>query len=395
MTKNYKADTQPSTDLISFVNIVDAKLTQTPPHATASVDNLLSALWRTPSKCHQFGVLNPLTGAFQNKPVASAREAVKRASEFSKNGRDTFFACAEYANSGCRKAENASSATGFWMDIDCGETKVAKGAGYPTSNDALHALQSFCKDTGLPLPTHIVASGGGLHIYWVLDSQICRETWQLIAEKLKALTKALEFLADHCRTADIASVLRVPGTLNFKYNPPRPVVLLYSAAAFIERPVMLDAIVAAHARFCRIKNPHHSSAVANDTPLRAKCHTEITGPVVANCKMLRLLQVILAHLNADCGYDDWFRIAAAVFHETGGSEDGFCLFDSWSSTSDKYRGVQETKSKWKSLRPDHPTPVTMATLRRMVEANGYDWLDVCAAAEDGFDNINAGVCGAA
>jgi hypothetical protein len=88
------------------------------------------------------------------------------------------------------------------------------------------------------------------------------------------------------------------------------------------------------------------------------------------------------------GYSDWFRVGAGVFHESGGHEDGFELFDQWSATGEKYRDSRETRSKWESLSLDHPNPVTMASLRRMVEANGHDWQDVRAAAEDGFDIIN-------
>ncbi len=99
---------------------------------------------------------------------------------------------------------------------------------------------------------------------------------------------------------------------------------------------------------------------------------------------LRLLQVILKKFDPDMGYNDWFRVAAGVFNETRGHDDGFALFDQWSSQGDKYRGVRETTALWEGLDLDHPTPVTMATLRRMVEANGHDWSDICAEAEGPF-----------
>lgn len=114
--------------------------------------------------------------------------------------------------------------------------------------------------------------------------------------------------------------------------------------------------------------------------LNATC----ANPKIGN---LRLLRSVLALLDADFGYDDWLRVAAGVFNETGGSAEGLELFDSWSSGGIKYKGPCEIRSKWNSFHLDHPRPVTMATLRRMVEAKGYDWLEVCAAAEDGFDDI--------
>jgi hypothetical protein len=56
------------------------------------------------------------------------------------------------------------------MDIECGETMADAGRGYATPADALSALDQFCQDTRLPQPTHIVESGGGLHIYWALEA---------------------------------------------------------------------------------------------------------------------------------------------------------------------------------------------------------------------------------
>ena len=169
-----------------------------------------------------------------------------RAVSASKAGRDTYFACAEYKTPDNRKATNAAGACAFWVDIDVDAQKAAKGKGYETLEDAKLALAEFCLHAGLPMPTHLVASGGGLHAYWVLDAFIDHDMWTSCAAKLKALTNALGFLADDSRTGDIASVLRVPGTLNHKYNPPREVTLEQAAQTFIAKDEMLAAIDSAH-----------------------------------------------------------------------------------------------------------------------------------------------------
>src|SRR5689334_8364478 len=75
------------------------------------------------------------------------------------------------------------------------------------------------------LPSMIVASGGGLHVYWLL-----REPLQLQNEhdrtQAKSLLRRLAALlhADPV-SAEPAHILRLPGTSNYKYDPPRPVVL--------------------------------------------------------------------------------------------------------------------------------------------------------------------------
>lgn len=337
---------------------------------------LLNALWRSPDKVHQIGGLNRKTRKFTNTPVKNAVVALARVKSLSGAGIDSYFAPAEYLTSTSRTASNVASACAFWVDLDVGSEKTEGGKGYATVADARSALQKFCAEARLPLPTHTVSSGSGLHAYWALSKAISVEFWPAHAQKLKAITKALNFFADDTRTADIASVLRVPGTLNHKYDPPRPVELLSASSEFIPTSTMLRAIGHAHSRLCPVAAHRHSSSSSD----AGACHA--SGSASTKRINLRLLRSVLEHLDADCGYDDWFRIAAAVFYETGGSEDGFDLFDDWSRTGSKYRSRRETMRKWTSLRPDHPRPVTIATLRRMVEANGHDWLEVSATADE-------------
>lgn len=225
---------------------------------TRGAQELLNALWRSPDRSHQIGEMNRANRRFHNVPVKSVDEAVDRAIKLSNDGDDAYFACAEYVTPNSRTADNASGAYGFWVDIDCGEGKHAAGKGYKTSDDALLALSQFCCDSGLPEATHIVDSGSGLHVYWVMDQVVECNQWRGHAVKLKSLTKELALLADDSRTADIVSVLRVPGTLNYKYEPPKPVSLRFAAMKFIGQSAMLDAIDAAYDRFCgteRIKVP--------------------------------------------------------------------------------------------------------------------------------------------
>lgn len=302
MNKNHKAETLHSTDLISHATVAGAKSTETPADAATSGEILLNALWRSPDKCHLLGVRNPLTGAFQNKSVSSARDAVLRGKAASKNGHDAYFALSEYLTADSRKAENVSGAYGFWLDLDVGESKAAKGLGYATCDLAALALEDFCTAARLPQPTHCVASGGGLHVYWNLDGRIDRGTWQAYARPLKALTQALGFLADPSRTADIASVLRLPGTLNYKYDPPRPVVLIHATPGFIERSVMLEAIDAAHKRLCKVATPTRLACLVTTRPTRSIDHANAAN----NCPPdLTPLASALAVLDPDCDEPIW------------------------------------------------------------------------------------------
>ena len=47
--------------------------------------------------------------------------------------------------------------------------------------------------------------------------------------------------------------------------------------------------------------------------------------------------------------EDWIRIGSAIHHGSGGSADGFELFDAWSQTSSNYTGSKDTFGRWKSF----------------------------------------------
>jgi hypothetical protein len=126
-----------------------------------------------------------------------------------------------------RTQANAIYARAFWLDIECTPEKAAAGKGYESLTAGLAALRQFCEATGLSSPT-IVNSGGGIHCYWPMHQDVPKAAWVLIAQKFKKLSQLarLGLISDPDRTADIASLLRPPGTWNRKYDPPRRVELL-------------------------------------------------------------------------------------------------------------------------------------------------------------------------
>ncbi|WP_374246845.1 hypothetical protein [Zoogloea sp.] len=180
---------------------------------------------------------------------ANDAELIAKATEQDAQGKTVYFACATYAEpyitspDGKRRhrvKENVERVKSFWLDIDCGADKAAKGAGYPTKRGAAQALKDFGKAAGLPSPTWIVDSGNGLHVYWALEEAITRGPWEATTRRLKLLCQNLNFLADPSRTTDAASVLRLPGTTNRKdpANPKRVRVLhKVSLTATIEPPL--------------------------------------------------------------------------------------------------------------------------------------------------------------
>lgn len=144
-------------------------------------------------------------------------------------GNNTFYALASFDASGTREAAHAQSMRSLFMDLDCGEGKA-----FPNKKAAIAALQAFLEATfldtlGLPW---LVDSGGGVHVYWPLSEDLAIEHWKPLAEGMKRLAKQHAFPIDMTVTADAARVLRMPGTMNWKYEPPRPVLLRHRGATF-------------------------------------------------------------------------------------------------------------------------------------------------------------------
>lgn len=126
-----------------------------------------------------------------------------------------YFATAAYGAANTRTQDNVRALKAHRIDIDAGEAKFAKDPDgtYETQQDALRALIAAIK-AGLPKPSEIVSSGAGLHVYWVLDTEVDRQVWKPTARLLNAAGKALGLKIDVVCTADEARVLRPVGTLH-------------------------------------------------------------------------------------------------------------------------------------------------------------------------------------
>ena len=141
-----------------------------------------------------------------------------------------------------RLAQNATHMRAVWADIDVKEPPK----GYASVDEACVALAKFCEDAGIPGPTAIVASGGGIHAYWISDVTLTTDEWRPYAEGLKAALGKFGLRADAMCTADAARVLRVPDTLNYKTTPPRPVKLLMLRPTDISFPTAMRPLLGYH-----------------------------------------------------------------------------------------------------------------------------------------------------
>ena len=144
-----------------------------------------------------------------------------------------YYACASFQEKTRRLGTNAHSVRQFWLDVDAGEGKP-----YADAFDAARAADDFCKRTGLPDPVY-VGSGNGIYLHWPLVDALEPAAWGAYARGLKVLCQREGLAADPSRTADIASILRAPGTHNRKNGLNKevlcgPLVGPYPIEAFAE-----------------------------------------------------------------------------------------------------------------------------------------------------------------
>lgn len=146
-----------------------------------------------------------------------------------------------------RSKDLALALKAIWLDVDVKEPPK----GYATLADALSAVNKFVKDAGLPPPSALIATGGGVHVYWISNKALTPREWQPYAEGLKSLALKHELHCDAGVTTDCARILRVPGTMNYKQQPLRPVRVLGIRAKeldydFAESLSFLAAIAPVH-----------------------------------------------------------------------------------------------------------------------------------------------------
>lgn len=120
-----------------------------------------------------------------------------------------------------RNADECVAMKAFFLDLDYMHGKFV----YVSKEAAIADTKRFCDEIGWPHPV-LVDSGGGIHAYWIFDEDIPGDEWKVYAERFKQLCIDRNMVIDQAVPADAARLMRVPGTLNYRYDPPEPAQLL-------------------------------------------------------------------------------------------------------------------------------------------------------------------------
>lgn len=129
--------------------------------------------------------------------------------------RNIFFGVASRRTSGGRDTDACSELRALFADLDFKDFKQF--------TDPEAEARSRLKAFPLP-PSVVIVSGGGLQCYWLLAEPLSLQG-DGAANAKDWLRRLATLLGADLNAAEPARILRVPGSRNFKYDPPRDVVI--------------------------------------------------------------------------------------------------------------------------------------------------------------------------
>jgi hypothetical protein len=214
-------------------------------------------------------------------------------------------------------------------------------------------------------PSVVIDSGGGYHAYWLLDETFYLDSPDARERAMRVQAAWVEYVRGDPGAKDLARVLRLPGTLNHKYTPPRPVQVVRSS---FDRLYSLGDL----ARACRAGNPRSKPLTPPDPGARAAADADVAAPgdpranqppseqAVADAQALLAR---LARWRCD-DYAAWVQVGMAL-SELGPA--GLGLWDAWSRGSPKHR-ERDCSEKWLTFRPREG--LTLASLAYWANQDG-------------------------
>lgn len=158
--------------------------------------------------------------------------ALEQAKEISESGADAYFSLCpqeEPPAKGRGKADGVMCVPFVWVEIDVQHPTAHKNDKYPPNAQSVKIL---LEELGVE-PSYMVHSGHGYHVYWILDEPLEPEEGAEIVEgwqtHIRDIARKHDWMID--KTSDLARVLRVPDTKNWKDpNNPKDVKVLINMA---------------------------------------------------------------------------------------------------------------------------------------------------------------------
>jgi Family of unknown function (DUF5906)/Primase C terminal 2 (PriCT-2) len=304
-------------------------------------------------------------GPFKGHAVRTLEAFMREVEKLREAGENIYFCLSQQREAkpngrGLVAVRNSLSATAFraiWIDLDAGPDKP-----YLTSKEALEALKQFLAASGMPPPSAMVASGsGGFHVYWFSNKVLIPGVWRIYAEGLKALTVQHGLQIDGGCTADAARVLRVPGTKNWKHNPPREVKLMGMGKEYdfaTDLAVLTDVAPApGNVRSYRPRGPLPQLPAryqGKQTKALIVVKDEDLPPAFPPMPAKELRACLDLIPNTKAEWDRWNTIGMRVYAACEGEDYGLAEWKRW---SDKLttEGKDSCEDRWETYHTSPPT----------------------------------------
>jgi len=299
------------------------------------------------------------------------------------------FASQGRMQSNAREKRSAKLALAFgslWLDLDGKDFQSPGDGADVVFEKILTRLKDFYITAGLPRPSVMVWSGGGVHAYWIFDQPLAKERWTVIAQALRAAVEECGLPADLQCTTDAARVLRIAGTENRKpeYENPRPAKVTFpadKAAPNRYPPEVLEAALATHmsAQVVAAKNRGNNVILLDPKvfPPRSPIpQTELSAGINADLEEIRsAVDAVPAAAIADEG--NWVRVARALAHPASiyrsQAEDLWAILDEASQRAPGY-DAGENRQRWLRYIEEarrHENPITIGTLFYLARSHGW------------------------
>ncbi len=263
-------------------------------------------------------------------------EALVAAIEAHIDEQGLYFATAAYGPEKKRSAPNVLLLKALRFDIDAGAEKFAKhpNDAYPTQEDAIVGVVAFATQNEL-VPTLIVSSGEGLHVYWCMREDVCPAEWRATSLMLNAAARAYGLKVDAGCTADMARVLRPIGTQH--KNGKRVAVLhasgvFYDFAGFTAKLSRLASQAEVHVGAA---SPARPTGINADVLLTDNRDRD-AGLIARSCPMLG------AFFRGEPQSEPEWRATGGILHFC---RDGAKLFHEYSAKDPRYV-ESEAQGKW-------------------------------------------------
>lgn len=279
-------------------------------------------------------------------------------------GHDCYFATAAFdTQADSRKDIFVTSSRTLAHDVDIG-----KPGGYQSVTDARKGLSQLVRDKKIPRPSRVVASGGGLHLYWAHVDQLDPQSKRDLANTLALAMRHDPLLCvDMSATTKIAPLLRWPGTYNWKTGQPRAVDVCYEGPQYTSDALRKAFGVGSVAPLKRAPAPITDKLVVNPSAmLPVKGATIDTGCVA------------LAHWKAELQHKpETFHVWSPLMHMTGWLDDPAYWAKRWSEgpQADLPRAVELAT---KAVQAKNNNTLGPTSCAKLLEVMALDKLTACA-----------------